>query len=176
MTDELGRLLVAVFEEHGAAEQALEALREAEEAHAAAIKGQAIVFRNENGQLQIRERGDPGGTRGALVGGLIGAVIGLLAGPGGAIVGGAAGGLVGGLVARVVDSGIPDNGLALIGQSLLPGNAAVVVIVDEAWKDQTDSLLTEAGARVMSGSLISVLADQLRLPPDEAAEDSQEAG
>jgi len=176
MTDELGRLLVAVFAGEDAAERAREGLKKAEKGHAAAIQAMATIYRAEDGQLHIKETADPGGRRGALAGGLIGAVIGLLGGLGGAIVAAAAGALVGGLTARVIDSGIPDQSLSAIGQSLLPGHSALVVIVDESWRQQTESLLAGAGARVLTGSLISVIAEQLRLPGDPASDDNRAGG
>lgn len=166
MTNEVGRLLVAIFLDQAAAEQALEALKVARKARSSTVQALATVFRDEGGELQIKETADPGAPRGALAGGLIGAVIGLLGGPGGAIVAGAAGALVGGVTAMIIDSGIPDQSLDVIGQSLLPGDWAIVAIVDGAWQDQAKELMSTAGARVLTGSLISVLAEQLRLPAD----------
>lgn len=170
MTDELGRLLVAIFDNANLAEEALETLRQADAPLASAVQAAATVIRDRDGVLAIKETADPGGSRGALAGGLVGAVIGLLGGPGGAIVAGAAGALVGGLTAKIIDSGIPDHSLELIGQSLLPGDSAVVIIVDDALREQTSHFMASLGARVLTGSLISVIAEQLQLPPT-AAED-----
>jgi uncharacterized membrane protein len=174
MTDEFGHLLVAIFEDEDAVEAALAALKEARKTQVPAVQALATVSRGEDGELQIKETADPGGPRGALAGGLIGALIGLLGGPGGAIVAGAAGALVGGVTARIIDSGIPDHSLTIIGQSLLAGDVAIVLIVDEAWRDQTEALMVSAGARVMTGSLTSVIAEQLQLPPELAEVDGQD--
>ena len=166
MDNEPLQLVVAVFAEEDAADRALGDLKQAQKARIVQIDSAAVVRRLEDGTLQIKEESDPGGRRGALAGGVMGAVIGLLGGPGGAIVAGAAGAVIGGVTARVIDTGIPDNDLRLIAQSLLPGDSAVVAIVDDPWMSQAQRLLVESGARVLTGTLTRVIAAQLELPPD----------
>ena len=178
MTEEPLQLQVAIFQGEAAARRARDELRQARKAHIITVRAMARVWRDEDGQLQIKESSDPDGRRGALAGGIIGAIIGLLGGPGGVLVAGAAGALVGGLTAKIIDSGVPDPNLQVIGQSLLPGDSAVVVIVDDQWRDQTHRILRSAGGRLLSGTLTSVVAEQLELPPKTyapAAEDSQES-
>jgi uncharacterized membrane protein len=170
MTREEIQLMVAIFEAEDTAGQALEKLKQAQKAHTLAVAAAAVVCRDQQGKLEINETADPGGRRGALVGGMIGAAIGLLGGPVGAIVAGAAGAAVGGVIAWVIDSGIPDPSLRAIGQSLMPGNSAVVVIEDERWQGHAAQLMTAAGGRVLTGSLTSVIARQLELPETSLAE------
>lgn len=171
MARESARLLLAVFPEENAAELALDQLRQAQKSRIVAVEAAAVVRRGADGELQITETTDPGGRRGAVAGAMIGAVIGLLGGPGGAIVAGAAGALVGGITAQVIDSGIPDQNLESIGQSLLPGDSAVVVIVDEPWQEQSERVLAAAGARVFAGTLTSIIAEQLELPDSPPGDD-----
>jgi uncharacterized membrane protein len=160
------QLQVAVFQDVEAADRCLDELRQAQKSRIIAARALASVRYDEDGQLKIKELDDPGGTRGAIAGGLIGVVVGLLGGPGGAIVAGAAGALVGGFTASIVDSGIPDQNLELIGQSLLPDESAIVIVVEARWQDKTSRIMAASGARVLTGSLTSVIAKQLELPPD----------
>jgi uncharacterized membrane protein len=169
------KLLLAVFDDVDAAGVALDQLKQAQKARTMTVEAAAIVQRDLRGELQITEPSDPGGQRGALAGGLIGAVIGLLGGPGGAIVTGAAGALIGAVTAEIIDSGIPDQNLEVIGQSLLPGESAVVAIVDKEWQEQLERVMTKAGARVLSGDLTGVIAKQLQLPPSEELPTAEEA-
>jgi len=165
MAHEPLQLIVAVFEEENAAGLALDKLKQAQKAHIVRLESSAVVRRREDNQLEIKEESDPGGRRGALAGAVMGAVIGLLGGPGGAIVAGAAGAIIGGVTAEVVDTGIPDDDLQIIGQSLLPGHSAVVLIVGSQWRDQARRLLADDGVRVFSGNLTAIIAEQLELPP-----------
>jgi uncharacterized membrane protein len=165
MTTDPLQLLLAVFEEEDMAGRALKALKQAKKSHNITLKAAAVVWRDEDNEMHIEETADPDGPRGALAGGALGAVIGLVGGPGTAIVGGAAGALVGGLTAEVIDSGIPDRSLQVIGQSLKPGTSAVVAIIDDEWAAQTEQILAKAGARVLTGTLQAVIAEQLQLPP-----------
>lgn len=168
-TEETLQLQVAIFEDEEATSMALDDLKRAQKSHIIAVRAMASVWHDEEGELQIKESADPGGRSGALAGGLIGAIIGLLGGPGGAMVAGAAGALVGGVTATIIDSGIPDQNLELIGQSLLPGDSALVLVVDEQWQAKTKRILASAGARVLTGSLTAVIAQQLQLPPEQSA-------
>lgn len=178
MTRDSMHLLVAVFDDDEATGQALDEIKQAQKSHILAVEAMATIRSDAQGELQIEEAADPGAKRGALAGGVIGAIIGLLGGPAGAIVAGAAGALVGGVTAEIIDSGIPDQNLELIGQSLLPGDSAVVVIVDEESLATAKRLLEAAGATVLSGSLTSIIAEQLKLPPGprpRAADDGGES-
>lgn len=155
-------LLIALFQAEGAADEALRGLKSAQKAHLLAVQDAAVIRRDEDGNLHIKETADPGGGKGAVAGGVIGAIIGLLGGPGGAIVAGAAGALVGGVTAKVIDSGIPDARLEAIGQQLAAGSSALVAIVEHGWLEAVQRHMVEAGAEVTRESLRRDFVEQAR--------------
>ena len=85
------QLVVAAFQEEKAADQALKDLKAAQREKLIEIQDAAVIRRDENNKLHIKETADPGGGKGAAAGGAIGAVIGLIGGPPGVVVGAAAG-------------------------------------------------------------------------------------
>ncbi len=162
------QLIVAAFQDEDAADQALKELKRAQKQKLIDIQDAAIIRRDENDKLHIKETADPGGGRGAAAGGTIGAIIGLIGGPAGVVVGASAGALVGGVTAKVIDSGIPDERLKEIGQGLQTGTSAIVAIIQHRWVDDVQRLLQQAGADVLTEALRSDIADQLAAGHDIA--------
>src|SRR4051812_14874960 len=117
MTGEIPiQIVVAAFRDEGAADEALEQLRAVQRQGMIKIDDAAVLRRDANDKLHIKEIADMGGGKGAVVGGVTGAVLGILAGPVGWTVG--IGALVGGLAAKLRDAGFPDARLREIGQGL----------------------------------------------------------
>ena len=81
------------------------------------IDNMAVVRRDDNGRLHVKETGDPKPGKGAFAGGLTGAVLGALAGPAGIVAGGIVGAFAGAGMAAP-DTGIPDERLTEIGRAL----------------------------------------------------------
>jgi uncharacterized membrane protein len=155
-------LIVAAFQDEDAADEALKKLKTAQKQKLIDIQDAAVIRRDENNKLHIKETADPGGGRGAAAGGAIGAVIGLIAGPPGVVVGAAAGALVGGVTAKVIDSGIPDDRLKQIGEGLQPGTSAIVAIIEHSWVEDVEKQLTDSGADVLTESIRADIAEQLQ--------------
>lgn len=106
------QLIVAAFNDEGAAKQAWKTLKTAKWTGIIGVDNMARIRRDEKNKIHIKEQGDPGGGKGAAVGALIGGAIGMIATPLGAVVvGGATGAVVGGITAKFFDSGIPDERL-----------------------------------------------------------------
>src|SRR5689334_24977968 len=103
------QIIVAAFNDEVTADEVLEGLKDAQAEGLIKIQDAAVVRRDVNDKLHIKETGDWSGKRGAVTGGVIGALVGLAAGPVGWVaLGGAA---IGGVLAKVRDSGIPDERL-----------------------------------------------------------------
>lgn len=113
MSDVPVQVIVAAFKEEETADEALKALKEAKKERLIGIQDAAVIRRDEDNKLHIKETADMGGGKGAAVGGILGGVIGLIGGPAGVVLGGAAGAAVGGFTAKLFDAGIPDE-LSLI--------------------------------------------------------------
>ncbi|GIK58150.1 MAG: DUF1269 domain-containing protein [Chloroflexi bacterium] len=156
------QLIVAAFQSENGAKDAWMQLKAAKWGGLIKIERMAIVRRTTKDKVKIRESGDPGGGRGAVVGTVVGGVIGAIAGPLGAVVvGGATGALVGGVTAKFYDSGIPDERLKKIGEALKPGTSAIVAIIEHKWVKELEKDLREAGADVLTEMLSQDIAQQL---------------
>lgn len=167
------QLVVAAFQEEKAADQALKELKAAQREKLIDIQDAAVIRRDENNKLHIKETADPGGGKGAAAGGAIGAIIGLIGGPPGVVVGAAAGALVGGVTAKVIDSGISDERLEQIGRGLKPGTSAIVGIIEMRWVEEVEKQLDEAGADVLTEAIRIDIAQQLEAGKTDEAQDVQ---
>lgn len=162
MTDIPLQVIVAAFQEEDAADETLKSLKEAKKEKLISIDNAAVIKKDMDGKLHIKETADMSGGKGAGIGALVGGVIGLLAGPLGIAAGGALGAAVGGLTAKLYDGGFKDDRLRQIGTSLQPGNSAIVAIIEHRWVSELEQDLIEEGADVVTAALAADIADQLQ--------------
>jgi uncharacterized membrane protein len=145
MPDEILELIVATFTGENGAGDALNLVKEAQKDQSFKLSDAAVLHREENNQLKIKETADTSGGKGAIIGGVIGGAIGLIGGPL-AIVTGALGAAVGGLAAKMSDAGFPDYQLEEIGRHLKPGMSALVALFESPEPVDFESILVKAGA------------------------------
>lgn len=89
-----------------------------------------FVRRDVDGRSTVQETQDVTTGRGALGGGIWGLLIGtLLGGPIGGLVGGAATAGGGALLAKLVDTGIKDDRIAALRETVSPGTTALALLV-----------------------------------------------
>lgn len=163
------QLFIAAFQEERAAEATWTDLKTARIAGLIGIENMAIIRRDAKEKIHIKEQGDPGGGKGAVIGGVLGGAIGMIAGPLGAVVvGGAAGALVGGLTAKVYDSGIPDDRLKEIGEALSPGTSAIVALIEHKWVGELEKELADTEAKILTQAVSAEIAAQLAQGKDVA--------
>jgi uncharacterized membrane protein len=162
MTDVPLQIIVAAFQEEDAADGALRALKEAKKEKLISIDNAAVIRKDEDGKLHIKETADMGGGKGAGVGVLVGGAIGLLAGPLGVVAGSALGAAVGGITAKLYDGGFKDERLEQIGASLQPGTSAIVAVIEHRWVKDLERELAEEGADVTTAALAADIAEQLQ--------------
>lgn len=168
MADIPVQLIVAAFNDESAADKALDQLREFKKQRAINILDAAIIKRDPDGKVHIKETADMGGGKGAAIGGVLGGVIGLIAGPPGVIAGAAVGAAVGGLTAKFVDAGIPDSRLRELGDALKPNTSAIVAVLELVWVEQVQAELQRQGADVMTQALKDDISKQLSEGKDVA--------
>ena len=166
MSDVPIQIVVAAFNSPDGATRAMKALKDAQGAGLVTIDNAAILTKDTDGKLEIKEPSDWGGGRGAVIGGVTGAAVGLLAGPVGWAVG--LGALVGGLAAKLRDSGFSDARLRKLGESLKPGSSALVAVVEHRWVEQLEKQLVEEGADTLTEQIGSDIATQLEAGRDVA--------
>ena len=156
-------LVVAAFQSEEGAKQALEELKALQKEHAIKVRNVALLSKDAEGKLEIKEPTDAGFVKGAAWGGLGGAVLGIIAGPiGWAAVGGAA---VGGLVTKLRDSGFDHARLEEWGKQLKPNSSAIVAIIDHTWVNELRKILDQLGEEVASFAIEQEIAAQLDAEP-----------
>lgn len=128
------------------------------------LQNVAVVSRTGRGKLKVKESGDMGGGKGALIGGVMGGILGLMTGPVGWVaVGGA---LLGGLLAKKSDPGIPNPSLEKLGKGLEKGQAAVVAVVDEPYAERFSDIFKDMGATVTTEGLDASTVERLQAASD----------
>jgi uncharacterized membrane protein len=89
-----------------------------------------FVRRDAEGRSSVQETQDISTGRGALGGGMWGLLIGtLLGGPIGGLIGGAATAGSGALLAKLIDTGIKDEQIAALRETVPPGSTALALLV-----------------------------------------------
>ena len=162
MSDVPMQIIVAAFQDEDEADQALKTLKEAKKEKLISIDNAAVIRKDEEGKLHIKETADMGGGKGAGIGTLVGGAIGLIGGPVGVVAGGALGAVVGGLTAKLYDGGFEDDRLRQIGTSLQPGTSAIVAVIEHRWVAELERELAEEGADVTTAALAADIAEQLQ--------------
>lgn len=160
MSDVPVQLIVAAFKDEKSAKDALDSLKKAQQEKLIKIDNAAVLRKDQNGKLHIKETGDMSGGEGAALGAVAGAAIGLLAGPL-LVVPAAVGALVGGLAAKLRDSGFSDARLKALGEGLTPGSSAIVAVVEHRWVGDVEKAMAEAGADLFTAALSSDISEQL---------------
>jgi uncharacterized membrane protein len=147
------------FPNESRAYEATRALKDLHNEFSLTLYGMAVVSKDSNGRVSIKEAADQGPLAmgvGALVGGLIG----LVAGPAGAAVGFGTGALVGGLN-DLYDAGIGGDFLEAVWARLAPGQTAVVADIDEDWVTPLDTRMEALGGTVMREWRINFVDEQI---------------
>lgn len=160
------QVILAAFRDENGADAALEQLKAAKKEHLIAIHNVAVLRKDQEGKLHIKEPTDMGAGRGAVAGGVLGGLTGLIFGPIGlAAVGGAA---IGGVIARLHDSGFKDERLRQLGENLQPGSSAILAVIEHIWVTELQAELEKAGADVVTEEIGADIAAQLKAGQDVA--------
>jgi uncharacterized membrane protein len=154
------QVIVAAFNDLEGASNALKTLKEAKHAGIISIEDAAVITKDANSSVKIRETADMGPGKGALIGAIAGGVVGLLLGPVGLVAVG--GGAIGALAARLHDSGFPDERLRQLSDGLTPGSSALVAVVEHRWVRQVQRELQQAGADLVTEAVRDDIARQLQ--------------
>ncbi len=155
------QIVVAAFNDESTADQAMQALK-------AASKEQDFVRRDENNKIHIKETGDIGGGKGAVLGGIAGGIVGLIAGPLAIVTSAIGGALVGGLVAKFWDTGIKNETLQSLGNALQPGTSAIVAVLGNQKVSQLRAMMEQVGGNVMVANMTADIANAVASGQDVA--------
>ncbi len=95
------------------------------------IEDAAMVFKDDDGRIRLRQTRDVMPGQGAASGGWVGALVGIIGGPLGVLAGGALGAAAGGLFAKLRDVGIDDEHMKEMGEQLDRDSAALFVLLND---------------------------------------------
>jgi uncharacterized membrane protein len=161
-------VLTINFTEDGDAYEALTTLKELDEQGQVALEGAAVVMRQEDGTIAIKDEVGDIGYAGTATGGVVGLIVGILGGPIGILLGGATGLLIGSLF-DLDDLDESDSVLSEMSRTVRVGHASVMAEVDEQTPEVVDSAIHSLNGTVLRLPLADVEAEIA------AAEEAQRA-
>jgi uncharacterized membrane protein len=154
------QLVVSAFQAEDGAKAALDQLRAAKKEKLIGIESAAVLRKDEDGKVHIKQTVDFGGKKGATIGGVAGAAIGVIAGPA-LVVPAGVGALIGGLAGKLRDTGFSKERLERLAASLTPGSSAIIAVVEHKWVGDIERAMAEAGADMVTEGLAADIAEQL---------------
>ena len=155
----MNEMLVAVFDTEDAAANGLQALRELHEEGGISLYAWALIVRNRDGQISVKQQ-----SRVALVGTAVGLLVGGIAGSVGGPAGSAVGGSIGAYVGMLADwarHGIDLQFLSDLNKTLEPGKAAILGEIEENWFSPVEARLEKLGGSVFRRFRTDMIEDQL---------------
>lgn len=164
----MDKIVVVVFDSESKAYEGSLALQELQNEGSINLYAKAVIARDANGTLTVKQEGDMG-PMGTAVGLLTGSLLGALGGPIGLVIGAGAG-TYGGMLYDLAQLGVGEDYLYEVGKSLLPGKAAVVAEVWENWMLPVDTKMEGLGGVVFRTTRIDVVDEQIA--KDNAALDA----
>jgi uncharacterized membrane protein len=154
-----GENVIAVsFTQDSNAYEALTLLKELDVQGQLELQGAAVVARDADGQVTVKDEITDGQIAGTATGGVIGLLVGILGGPLGILIGGATGVLFGSLF-DVHDAETSDSVLSDISQSLRPRRTALLADVTEQSPEVVDTAMIRLGGSVLRRSVADVEAE-----------------
>jgi uncharacterized membrane protein len=159
-------VIAVSFPEEANAYEALARLKELASKDDIGLPGAAVVAREEDGRITVKEQTGGGGYEDTAGGGLLGLLVGVLGGPFGVLIGGAAGVVVGSLF----DQDDDDHTRSVLGElssSIRVGPPGLLAEVAESAPEAVDAVMDHLGGTVVRRSSADV---ELELA---SAEDAQ---
>jgi uncharacterized membrane protein len=156
------------FRQDSDAYEALTLLKELDSQDQVDLRAAAVVARQEDGHIEVKDQVGDRGYRGTATGGVIGLLIGIIAGPLGILIGGVTGLLIGSLY-DVDDLDDAESVLSDISKSVRVGHSALLAEAGEQSGEIIDTAMARLDGTVVRRPLEDVEAEIA------AAEDVQRA-
>jgi uncharacterized membrane protein/sporulation protein YlmC with PRC-barrel domain len=160
-------LIARIYDNPEQAEEALEFVRGLHKRKALKLLHTALVVKDKDGTVSLKETGDVDARHGRLAGAITGGLIGLIGGPIGVVVGALAGAGVGGLTAKWIDLGFSDEFLKSFQAQVQPGSAAVLVIVEDQWVTSASETLGDQEGMIFQQTLTDKMVEGLLAASEE---------
>ncbi len=152
--------LVVAFTDENAADQALDAMKDAKKQQQFYFEDAAVIKQDAQGKVHYHETGDMSTGKGAGVGALVGGVLGILGGPAGVALGASAGAAIGAAAAHR-DSGFRNESLNTVGVALQPGTSAVAAITSHDFLKAVQQQVPIENIRATVSNLAAELSERL---------------
>jgi uncharacterized membrane protein len=152
-------LVVVTFEDAEEAGKVRETLRSAQRSDYLSLDDSAVVVKDEDGKIHVKNEMDRGVKIGAIGGGLLGLLIGGIIFPVGGLLIGALGGA---LVGKSADLGIEQKFVKEVSEDLQPGTSAIFFIVRAADPEVAMAALRPYQGKVRHSSLPPEAEEELR--------------
>lgn len=143
----MSKFTVIVFPGESQAYQGTRALKELHAEGSLTLYGMAVISKDAQGGLSVKEAAETG-PLGMAVGALVGGLIGVIGGPVGALAG-AAGGTLIGSVFDLHGYGVGSDFVTKVSSELSPGKTAVVAEIAEHWTTPLDTRMQSLDGTVL---------------------------
>jgi uncharacterized membrane protein len=143
----MSKFIVIVLPGEAQAYEGTRALRELHVEGSLTLYGMAVVTKDAQGTISVKEAADSG-PLGTAVGALVGGLVGVIGGPAGAVAGLTGGALLGSL-SDLFNYGVGDDFLSKVSNELAPGKTALIAEVAETWTTPLDTRMEGLGGTVL---------------------------
>jgi uncharacterized membrane protein len=158
-------MLLASYTSGGAAAAAYQNLKQAKDDGLFYYDDVAVVSRDADGSMSVKEHGDMSTGKGAGIGALIGGVIGIIGGPAGVALGAGAGAAIGGIAAHS-DAGFNNDTLNKIGGALPRDTSALAVTTSSDAVEAVRSQTSDADTLTMAQDIANAISSSLNAGQD----------
>ena len=155
----MSNLVVVTFDDPEEAGNVLKSLRSVQKEGYLGLDDSAVVVKDEDGKVHVKNEMDRGVKIGALGGGFLGLLIGSVFFP---IAGLVIGALAGGLVGKSVDLGVDQKFVREVSEDMQPGTSALFFIVRDAEPDVAVAALRPYKGTVRHTSFPPEAEEELR--------------
>jgi len=155
----MSSLIVITFDNVEEAGNVRESLKDEQRAGLLSLDDSAVIVKDEDGKVHVKNQMDRGVKVGAAGGGFLGLLIGGLMFP---VVGIVVGVLGGGLVGSLFDMGISKKFIKDVSEALTPGTSALFVVVRDANPNAALAALKPYKGEVYQTSLPAEAEESLR--------------
>lgn len=152
-------LIVLAFDTMEDADKVHEALVEAKKQGRIQIDDAAVVVKDQEGKVHVKNQVSRGTWLSTGVGGALGLIIGGILFPIGGLVMGLAGGA---LMGRLLDMGVDGKFVKQVGEEIKPGTSALFILASQADPTASLAILREYKGRVIQTTLSTEAEENIR--------------
>jgi len=151
-------VIAATFGEEASAFEALSRLKELDSRGDLGVHGAAVVAREDDGKIDVKDEFGEDNYENSVGGGLVGLLVGVLGGPLGVLIGGATGLLVGSLFDDDEDDET-ESALSEISKAIRVGPPGLLADVSERGPEAIDAVIAHLNGTVVRRSTADVLTE-----------------